>query len=172
MRSRYLTTLAVVIAVIIGVGVCGCKKDETVDEETSPEESSKQLMPLSPNARLEVKIAEKESAEGLTPITLEQMRGETLYVHEEADLTTSDFAGVYMSKDNMGRPAIMVVLTKAGGERMWQMSRANINRHVVILINGQAVSAPVINSAIRKKFVISISREEEADRLFQKLTQP
>lgn len=30
MRSRYLTTLAVVIAVIIGISLCGCKKEESV----------------------------------------------------------------------------------------------------------------------------------------------
>ena len=130
------------------------------------------LIPLSPNARLEVKIADKEPADELTPVKLEYMRGETLYVHGKANLNTSDVAGVYMSKDNMGRPAIMVVLTKAGGERMWQMSRANINRHVVIFINGQAVSAPVINSAIRKKFVICVSGEQKADELFRALTKP
>jgi hypothetical protein len=28
MGSRYLTTLAVVIAVIIGISLCGCKKEE------------------------------------------------------------------------------------------------------------------------------------------------
>ena len=129
-------------------------------------------IPLSPTASQEVKLATKEPAEGLIPVTFEDRRGETLYVREEADLTTSDFAGAYMSEDSMGRPAIMVTLTKAGGEQMWQMCRANINRHVVILVNGQAVSAPVIASAIRKKFPICVSGEQEAGRLFQVLTQP
>jgi len=39
MRSRYMTTLAVVIAVIIGIGLCGCKKEEPVREDTTPTES-------------------------------------------------------------------------------------------------------------------------------------
>jgi len=134
--------------------------------------SIKKPIPLSPNAKLEVKLAAKEPAEGLIPVTFEDMRGETLYVSENADLTTSDCAGAYMSEDGIGRPAITVVLTKAGGERMWQMSRANINRHVVMFINDQPVSAPVIFSAIRKKFVICASGEKEVDRLFRALTQP
>ena len=39
MRSRYLTTLAVVLAVIMGISVCGCNKEEPVREDTAPTES-------------------------------------------------------------------------------------------------------------------------------------
>lgn len=39
MRSRYMTALAVVIAVIIGISLCGCKKEEPVREDTAPVES-------------------------------------------------------------------------------------------------------------------------------------
>jgi preprotein translocase subunit SecD len=129
-------------------------------------------IPLSPTSRLEVKIAEKEQLEGLTPVNLEYLRGETLYVRDKAELSTSDVAGVYMSEDQMDRSAIMVVLTKAGRERMWSMSSANIDRHVVIFVNGQAVCAPMIDSPIRTKFMICPSGEKGADELFRALTQP
>ena len=133
--------------------------------------SMKKPTPLSPNAQIELKLAEKEPADGLMPMTLENMGVGSLYVHDKAELSTSDVAGVYMSKDGMDRPAITVVLTKAGGERMWSMTSANIDKHVVIFVNGQAVTAPRVNAPISKKFVVT-GRGEEIDKLFRALTQP
>jgi preprotein translocase subunit SecD len=132
----------------------------------------KQPIPLSPSARLEVKIAEKEPADGLTPVTLEDMGVGTLYVHDKAELSTSDVAGVYMSEDQMGRPAIRVVLTKAGRERMWSMTSSNIGKEAVIFVNGQAVWAPRIQVPVSKKFVITGPNDGSIDEWFTALTQP
>ena len=133
--------------------------------------SMEKPIPLSPSARLEVKIAEKESVDGLTPLTLELNNVGTVYLHDEAALETSDIAAVYETKDQMDRLAIGVVLTKAGRKRMWSMTSSNIDKYAVIFVNGEAVSAPMITAAVDNKFIITGS-EEKMDGLFQALTQP
>ena len=132
----------------------------------------KKPIPLSPSAQIELRLAEKEPADGLTPVTLEDMGVGTLYVHDKAELSTSDVAGVYMSEDQMARPAIRVVLTKAGRERMLSMTSSNIDRHVVIFVNGQAVGAPRIYAPVSKKFVITGPNDGSIDEWFTALTQP
>ena len=131
--------------------------------------STKKLIPLSPNAQLEVKIAETEPADGLTPITLELNNAGTVYLNEEAALDTSDIEAVYLTKDNVDRQAIGVVLTKAGSKRMLEMTSANIEKYAVIFVNGQAVSAPMINGPTDKEFAIP-GTEEAVGALFQELT--
>ncbi len=122
------------------------------------------------NAQLEVKLAENEPADGLVSITLEEASGKTLYVHDKSFISTVDIAGVYESKDQFDRPAITVVLTKEGRERMLSMTSTNIGKHVVIFVNGETVSAPIINKPISKEFVI-VGSIDKIDRLFQTLTQ-
>ena len=39
MKRQYLTTLAVVVAVIAGIGLCGCKKEGPVKEDSATTES-------------------------------------------------------------------------------------------------------------------------------------
>ncbi len=131
----------------------------------------KKTIPLSPSARLEVKIAEKEPADGLTPLTLELNNAGTVYLHGKAALDTSDIAGVYETKDQMDRLAIGVVLTKAGRKRMWSMTSSNIDNYAVIFVNGEAASAPMIYAPVDNKFIITGS-EEKIDGLFRALTQP
>lgn len=128
--------------------------------------------PLSPTASLEVKIAEKEPADGLTPVNMEYMRGETLYVYDKASLSTADVAGIYKSEDQMSRPAIAVILTRAGRKNMRSMTSSNIEKHAVIFVNGQPVSAPMIAEPDNsKKFIITASGDKDIDEVFRALTQ-
>jgi hypothetical protein len=133
--------------------------------------STKRPIPLSPDAQLEVKIAETEPADGLTPITLELNNAGTVYLNEEAALDTSDITAVYLTKDNVDRQAIGVVLTKTGRKRMLKMTSANIEKYAVIFVNGQPVSAPMINAPIDNKEFMITGTEESIDGLFQELTQ-
>lgn len=132
---------------------------------------SKKPIPLAPGARLEVKLAHKDPADDLTPITLADNHVGTLYVPEKAELNSSDVAGVYMSRDQLGHPAIAVILTKEGNRRMLSMSSSNIERHVVIFVDGEPISAPRIGSPVSGKFLIC-GANDKTDAAFRALTQP
>ena len=133
--------------------------------------SMKKLIPLSPSAQLEVKIAQKEPADGLTPINLELNYAGTIYLHEEESLKTSDITAVYLTKDQMGRLAIGVIVNKEGRNHLREMTSANVGKYAVIFVNGKAVSAPMIGSPINaNKFMIPGSKET-IDETFQELTQ-
>ena len=132
--------------------------------------SMKKLIPLSPGAQLEVKIAQKESANGLTPITLELNNAGTIYLHEEAALDTSDVTAVYLTKDQMDRLAIGAIVNKEGRNYLWEITSANVGKYAVIFVNGQAVNAPMIGSPIEKEFMIT-GTKEMIDEIFQELTQ-
>lgn len=133
--------------------------------------SMKKLIPLSPSAQLEVKIAQKEPADGLTPINLELNYAGTIYLHEEESLKTSDITAVYLTKDQMDRLAIGVIVNKEGRNHLREMTSANVGKYAVIFVNGKAVSAPMIGAPIDdNKFMITGSKET-IDEIFQELTQ-
>ena len=59
------------------------------------------------------------------------------------------------AKDSMGRPAIGFQLDQYGADRFYDLTSANIDRSVAIIIEGRVVSAPSIATAIRSRGMIA-----------------
>jgi preprotein translocase subunit SecD len=62
---------------------------------------------------------------------------------------------VYPSQDAMGRRAIGLELDEAGAEKFYTLTRNHIDRAMAIVLDGQVLSAPSINSAIRSRAIIT-----------------
>ena len=58
------------------------------------------------------------------------------------------------STDQMGRRAIAFALDDSGGKAFFNVTRNNLNRHLCILLDGVAFSAPKINTAIHGSGII------------------
>jgi len=73
--------------------------------------------------------------------------------------------GARPDQDRMGRRAIGFLLDERGGNYFYNITRKNIDRPLCILLDGQAISAPNINSAIHKSGTItgSFSAMEQLD---------
>jgi len=71
----------------------------------------------------------------------------------------------FPTTDNMGRRAIGFLLDEVAGNMFWNISKDNIGRQLCILLDGVAISAPNLKSAIRSSGIIegSFSETEVAD---------
>jgi len=80
------------------------------------------------------------------------------------------------TKDAMGRRAIGFQLDQAGGNRFYNLTSANIDRAVAIVIEGKVVSAPSIASAIRSQAVITGAftpkQIDDMTKVLQKIVRP
>ena len=80
------------------------------------------------------------------------------------------------TKDAMGRRAIGFQLDQAGGSRFYNLTSANIDRAVAIVIEGKVVSAPSIATAVRSQAVITGAftpkQIDDMTKVLQKIVRP
>jgi hypothetical protein len=77
-------------------------------------------------------------------------QGDTVYLHSEALLSNSHIARVEATKTRVNQGLILSVwLTKAGAERMADVTTRHIGDSLAILINAVVVSVPIIQEAIK-----------------------
>jgi preprotein translocase subunit SecD len=101
--------------------------------------------------RFEVRLAEDASGPGLQRIDV--FGGRTVYLHPEFVLSNSDIAGtIVVPGDTYG---IDITITDTGAAKIFAATRGHVGKHVVILIDGQVVAAPVLRSPIRNSARIS-----------------
>ncbi len=89
-------------------------------------------------------------------------------VNRYADVRGSDLKTAGVTRDESGRPAVSFDLNAAGAEKFGRLTEANIGRLLAIVLDGQVVSAPSINSRISDRGQITgggagFSQEEAKD---------
>ncbi|MDI6869974.1 MAG: protein translocase subunit SecD [Bacillota bacterium] len=62
--------------------------------------------------------------------------------------TGADFKDAYLEQDQYGRPAVGFEFKPEGAKRFGEMTAANVGRQAPIVLDGQVISNPVIQSAI------------------------
>ena len=71
-----------------------------------------------------------------------------IFVKRKAELTGQDLVSAHVERDNIGRIVIAFKLNAKGGSTMRKISGRNIGRQLVILLDGQVISAPVLQSEV------------------------
>jgi preprotein translocase subunit SecD len=69
-------------------------------------------------------------------------------VNKIARVTGRDLKTAGVTRDENGRPAVSFDLNAAGAEKFGRLTEQNINKSLAIVLDGQVMSAPTINSRI------------------------
>jgi preprotein translocase subunit SecD len=97
---------------------------------------------------LELRLAEGAPAPELVPAAV-YGQAATVYLHPEAQLSNSHIARVEAVKTRLGRGLILEVwVTKAGAERLAQVTGNHIGDSLAVLINSVVVSVPIIQDTL------------------------
>jgi preprotein translocase subunit SecD len=97
---------------------------------------------------IELRLAEASPAPGLVPAVVHG-EGGTVYLHPEIQLSNADIARVEAVKTRIGQGLILQVwLTRAGAERMAELTRRHIGDSLAVRINSVVVSVPMIQQAL------------------------
>ena len=145
--------VAVLAALIV---LSGCSR--------SPEETER--------VGLEFRLAENEPGEGLTEMAMSRS-GETFYLHDEVAIGNADIASASATHWN-GQPAVEMVFTDPGREKLAEFTLAHVNRRVGMLIDGELVYAPMIRAPILEGRAVIMGEfsEREAKRIAAGLVLP
>lgn len=114
---------------------------------------------------LEFYLAESQPAEGLTKTTIARS-DETIYLHSEPVITSSDIASARATMGNNGQPAISLHFTPAGSKKLKQATAANLGERLAIVVHGTTISAPKIISVIATDAMVTGQfSQEEAEKI-------
>ena len=81
--------------------------------------------------------------------------GGTLWVSPSNALTTADIARAEPRTDAKGQRTVGMVFTDEGARKMAQLSAAQVNQPIALLLDGKLVWAPVVRSSIEKEATLS-----------------
>jgi preprotein translocase subunit SecD len=127
-------------------------------------EAGVQKIVLDPaQVRIEFRRGETEPAAGLTEVATPD-GPRKVFVVAESGISNDDIAEATVVKDNLGQPAISIVFTPAGSEKMRKLTEQQMGKPLVIMANGKVLSAPTVRATISEKAQISgnFSQEEAA----------
>jgi outer membrane lipoprotein-sorting protein len=145
-------------------------------QEPLPKQVAGPAKPISPEVRLEVRVAEDEPGAGLTEMTYGSPRSHVLlYLHGEVELSNPDFQSVSVSTSNMppaqspgGKQTYDIIfrLTPAGGTKMASLTSKNRGKQLVILVDGNVLFAARLRSEISDNFAVSSAfSKDDAERI-------
>jgi SecD/SecF fusion protein len=86
----------------------------------------------------------------LAPLRGEKEGGRQLYylLEKEAKVTGADLTDARLGRDQYGSPSIDFQLSRAGGLEFRNLTQANLQKQLAIVLDGTVESAPVIQSVI------------------------
>ena len=78
-----------------------------------------------------------------------------IYVAPTPALTLDDIQNGEQTRDEAGRPAIMISFTKAGADKMRKFTSEHIGKKAAIVFKGQVMNAPMILAAISSRVIMT-----------------
>ena len=70
------------------------------------------------------------------------------YISRKAELSGKDLVSAHVDRDEVGRVVVAFKLNSNGGKTMRRISGKNIGRQLAIILDGELISAPVLQSEI------------------------
>jgi preprotein translocase subunit SecD len=119
--------------------------------------------------RVEFVCAKKSPAKGLIEATVSHTN-EKVYLHRKVRtdvVTNEDMVGARVVKsDNSESYEVEVQFTKEGAKKMARITTGCIKRRLAILIDGDVISAPIVNSQIYDKAsLVGAIGKDEAEKI-------
>ena len=116
---------------------------------------------------LEIRAASNSAVAGWQQMS--RPDGGTVWVSPSNALTTADIARGEPRTDATGQRTVSVVFTDDGARKMAQLSAAQVNQPIALLLDGKLVWAPVVRSSIEKEAVLSGVTPEVVQRVLTSL---
>jgi preprotein translocase subunit SecD len=104
---------------------------------------------------LEIRAAATTQVPGWQPMTSPERDKARLWVSPTNHLTSVDIERAEPSTRPDGYQAITVVFTDEGARKMAELSAAQLNEPIAILLDGKVIWAPVVRDGIKKEAVLS-----------------
>jgi len=103
---------------------------------------------LVPQSNLEFFPASYSQTPGTTAFSVPDS-DRTIYISDEPIITHKDILKAKETRDAHGALAISLTLTEQAGERMYEYTRNHLSEPIAICLDGELLSAPTVQSAIR-----------------------
>lgn len=97
--------------------------------------------------------------------------GRTVWVSTTTALTTADIARGEPRTDANGQRTVGVVFTAEGARKMAQLSAAQLNQPIALLLDGKVVWVPIVRSIMEKEAMLSGITPENVQRVLMSLKQ-
>ena len=78
-----------------------------------------------------------------------------LFLLPESVVAGRDIVSASATEDEMGRPAISIAFSEDAGDRLYEYTRQHINQPLAIVFDGEVISAPMIQNALRESAIIT-----------------
>jgi|SRR5688572_1356072 len=118
---------------------------------------------------LEIRAASHTAVAGWQQVSTPD--GKTVWVSTTAALTTADIARGEPRTEANGQRTVGVVFTADGARKMAQLSAAQANRPIALLLDGKVVWAPIVRGTIEKEAVLSGVTPDVVQRILTSLKQ-
>ena len=112
---------------------------------------------------VEIRAASSSAVAGWRRVTA--AGGDAMWVAPASSLTSADIAGVEDEIEPNGRATVKVVFTAEGARKMRQLSAAQTNQRIAVLLDGKVMWAPVVRAAIESEAMLTGLSPEDALRL-------
>jgi len=122
---------------------------------------------LQAQGALEIRAASNTAVAGWQEMSLPG--GGTVWVSTTNALASADIARVRPRTDANGQQTVGMVFTAEGARKMAQLSAAQANKPIALLLDGKVVWVPVVRSSIEKEATLSGVTPEVVRRVFASL---
>ncbi len=108
---------------------------------------------LNGQTAVEIRAAASSAVSGWAQMT--SPGGDPLWVAPEVRLTSADIERAEARQLANGGPAVAIVLTGDGAQKMAALSNAQMNKPIALLLDGQVIWAPIVRSTVDKEAILS-----------------
>lgn len=136
------------------------------------------LFAFSTLAGFEIRDASFEADPSFKEMSLTQGKNDkTVFVGHVAFLTGADVEDAFVAPTGTstynGKTTTLygvhVILTESGGEKLKKLTEFRLRKPLAILVDGELVSAPVVQGVLSKNFSITTSSDKEAESLVKEI---
>jgi preprotein translocase subunit SecD len=107
---------------------------------------------LQAQARFTLNAASDEAVPGWPKMEIE---GRSVWVNPMPALTSADIQGVEPATDRSYGQFVKVVFTDAGAEKMRNLSTAQMNKLIAMVLDGKLIMAPKVRSVISNDCIVT-----------------
>ena len=115
-----------------------------------------------PRVQIEFHVGEEQPGTGLTAVTTGDYPS-TLYLHPEVAVGNNDIRGAKAALDEFGGRAVSLELSESGLRKLQAVTSANLQKRLVILVDGKVLLSPVIQSPVTDPTVQIVGELNDAD---------